>query len=321
MKYLYRGQLFESVENTIVAYHGSPYKFDRFKPTLNAYWFTDKPEYAASEGEYVYSVRLTMNNPYRWVQGDSEPDDPEFISKLKADGYDSCIAPSNVGMIDYVVYSVTQIQIIDVKKKTLLESENFPESINVAGKTRPTRNSRGGKIYSTIEGITNFWNWFGDSKTVDSSGRPIVYFHGTARTGIGEFTGDRGYAGHFTEKPEFAEDFANSRYADAVDNGTDIEYGDAATIYPVYLKCMNIFNFYDQSQRHKIGVYDDQEQYGYDDVENFRNEIVKAGFDSAYDYEHSDGEITGIAVVNANQIKSATGNAGTFSNEGHITKE
>lgn len=321
MRYLYRGQLFESVENVKVAYHGSPYKFDHFNPNIGAYWFTNKPIYAASEGKYIYTAKLTMNNPYQWVQGDLEPDDPTFIRDLKAKGYDSCIAPSNIGDVDYIVYSVNQIQIVNMKVNEIFESVNFPETINVNGKNRPTRNSRGGKIYSTVEGITNFWKWFGDSKTVDASGRPIVYFHGTARIGIGEFSGDRGYAGHFTDKPDFAEDFANARYADSVDNGTDIEYGDAANIYPVYLKCLNIFNIYDQAQRHKIGLYDDIGSYDYTDIENFKDNIVKAGFDSAYDFEHGTNEITGIAVVNSNQIKSATGNTGSFSDEAHITKE
>lgn len=43
-----------------------------------------------------------------------------------------------------------------------------------------TENSLGQPIHSTEEGIKNFWNWFGSSKTVDSKGRPIVYFHGTS---------------------------------------------------------------------------------------------------------------------------------------------
>lgn len=201
------------------------------------------------------------------------------------------------------------------------ESVEFPTSISVNGATRPTLNSRGGRIYPTIEGIENFWKWFGNSKTVDSSGRPNVYYHGTARTGIRSFSGDRGYAGHFALDPKFAEDFANSRHADAIDSGTDVEYGDAATIYPVYLKCERIFNIYDKADRESIGLYDDSEAYGYEDVENFKNEIVNAGYDSTFDFEHGTPEITGIAVVNANQIKSLHGNNGSFSTDDDIAKE
>lgn len=40
-------------------------------------------------------------------------------------------------------------------------------------------NSFGRPIAHTPEGIRNFWNWFGRSKTVDKLGRPLVAFHGT----------------------------------------------------------------------------------------------------------------------------------------------
>lgn len=197
----------------------------------------------------------------------------------------------------------------------------FPETINVNGKVRPTRNSAGSKIYSTLEGIVNFWKWFGDSNTVTQDGRPILYFHGTARTGIGEFSGDRGFAGHFTTDTKMAEDFANSRHIDAINSGTDVEFGDAATIYPVYLKCLNTFNIYNRDDRTAIKLVEDEFNFGYEDVELFAKDIKAAGYDSALDFEHGNNEVTGIAVFNANQIKSATGNNGQFSDSPSITHE
>lgn len=50
--------------------------------------------------------------------------------------------------------------------------------------TRPTTNSLGEPIASTPEGITNFWKWFGESKAVDSEGRPLVVHHGTSENGL-----------------------------------------------------------------------------------------------------------------------------------------
>jgi hypothetical protein len=38
----------------------------------------------------------------------------------------------------------------------------------------------------TREALENFWRWFGDSKVVDASGRPLVLYHGTGTT-IDEF--------------------------------------------------------------------------------------------------------------------------------------
>jgi hypothetical protein len=49
----------------------------------------------------------------------------------------------------------------------------------IDGKKRSTVNSEGQPIHETEEGIKNFWKWFGDSKVVDSEGRPLVVYHGT----------------------------------------------------------------------------------------------------------------------------------------------
>ena len=53
------------------------------------------------------------------------------------------------------------------------------DTIVVNGKERPVYNSENERIAETKEELTNFWNWFGDSKVVDSQGRPLVVYHGT----------------------------------------------------------------------------------------------------------------------------------------------
>jgi len=40
-----------------------------------------------------------------------------------------------------------------------------------------TLNSEGREIYSSPEGIANFWKWFGRSKVIDNQGRPLVVYH------------------------------------------------------------------------------------------------------------------------------------------------
>lgn len=59
------------------------------------------------------------------------------------------------------------------------DSDALPETIEVDGVDRPTRNSNGQPIHPTKEGIRNFWRWFADSKAVDAEGRPLVVYHGT----------------------------------------------------------------------------------------------------------------------------------------------
>ena len=53
------------------------------------------------------------------------------------------------------------------------------ETIEVNGVERTVYNSNGERIAKSAEALTNFWNWFGDSKVVDKDGRPLVVYHGT----------------------------------------------------------------------------------------------------------------------------------------------
>lgn len=56
-----------------------------------------------------------------------------------------------------------------------------PESIEVDGQQRSTRDASGRLIAANADAIRNFWRWFGDSRAVDSAGRPIPLFHGTGK--------------------------------------------------------------------------------------------------------------------------------------------
>jgi hypothetical protein len=58
-------------------------------------------------------------------------------------------------------------------------ADALPDTVVIDGIERPTRNSEGQPIHDTVEGIRNFWAWFGDSKAVDGDGRPVVIYHGT----------------------------------------------------------------------------------------------------------------------------------------------
>jgi len=57
--------------------------------------------------------------------------------------------------------------------------DQLPESIDIDGVARPTRNSEGMPLAGSEEGLRAFWAWFGDSKVVDEEGRPLVVYHGT----------------------------------------------------------------------------------------------------------------------------------------------
>ena len=156
-----------------------------------------------------------------------------------------------------------------------------------------------------------FKRWFGESKVVDKDGKPLVVYHGTASTGITEFKGWRGAAGHFAFDPEFANNYADEAYKDAIDDGYSIEQGAGGVVYPVYLKAENIFDLRKKEHRQKVGI---KEEIGsYETLEQNADAIKAAGFDSYYDFEYdSSSPPNGIAVFSPTQIKSATGNIGTY---------
>lgn len=58
--------------------------------------------------------------------------------------------------------------------------EQIPETLNIDGKERPTRNSNGQLIHPTEEGIRNFWKWFGDGYFLDPNGKPYIFYHQTS---------------------------------------------------------------------------------------------------------------------------------------------
>jgi hypothetical protein len=62
-----------------------------------------------------------------------------------------------------------------------------PDTVVIDGIERPTRNSEGRLIHDTLEGVANFWRWFGDSRVVDAEGRPLVVYHGTYADAITAF--------------------------------------------------------------------------------------------------------------------------------------
>lgn len=194
--------------------------------------------------------------------------------------------------------------------------EFAPDSshILVDGTLRSRLNSKLQPISTSDEDVTAFWRWFGDSHSVDADGRPLVGYHGTASKDIKEFGSWRGVAGHFTYDPEFANGYADEAHRDAIADEFDPEdFG--AVVYPVYLKALNVFDLRDNTHRAMAGI-DVDEPGSYEILEASLDEIQSAGFDSYLDFEYDvSAGPTGIAVFEADQIKSAVGNPGTYDPE------
>ena len=133
-----------------------------------------------------------------------------------------------------------------------------------------------------------------------------VWYHGTARTGIENFQGMwSAVAGHFTTDPKFAGGFADADFENAVENGTDVEYGDAPVIYPVFLRLTNTFDIRNPKHAALIGYSPEEAEVAdYTDLERNVAEITELGFDSYRDYEDFDGDVVSVAVFDAHNIRS-----------------
>lgn len=118
---------------------------------------------------------------------------------------------------------------IEIADATVMAQETLPEKLVIDGVERPTRNSNGQQIAATLEATEAFWRWFGDSKVVDDTGRPLVVFHGTDQD-IAEFNAKGGTGktfetgAFFTSNPHTASTYAT---------------GEAKNVMPLYLRIAN----------------------------------------------------------------------------------
>lgn len=177
-----------------------------------------------------------------------------------------------------------------------LRTDTLPDTITVDGIDRPTTNSKGQQIHPTEDGVRNFWKWFLDSKALDDMGRPLVVYHGTAADfdeydfqKTGQNFGD-GSGAFFTASPSNAGAYAN---------------GEGANIMPAYLDLKNPL-------RVRFDGFNSDRQFFHRRAELL--EKAKNGEHDGIIAEDNSGNQT-LVVFSPEQVKSATGNAGTFSPE------
>lgn len=197
---------------------------------------------------------------------------------------------------------------------------SIPETININGVERPTRNSEG----KLIPNPEKFYEWFGDSKVVDDQGRPMVVYHGTD-VDFSDFNKDKinsrfeySFGFHFTDDKKEA-----SIYADSITNAAEnfnplSKFAKPAKegghVLPTYIKSDNPLiirtEFMNASMEADFNRYDiihkimDSRKTGnpYDGV------VIVNEKGNEYDNVN-------YVVFEPNQIKSAIGNNGQFSSD------
>ena len=143
-----------------------------------------------------------------------------------------------------------------------------------------------------------FKRWFGASKVVDADGRPMVVYHGTRsdlqefdRRSIGSVT-DEGFLGdgfYFTDSPRAASAYAK---------------GEGGNVVAAYVSIKNPY--------YAEGLLPDSMT---------AESLQASGFDGVIYQTDGSGDYSEFVAFRPEQIKSATGNSGTFDpNDANITR-
>ena len=185
-------------------------------------------------------------------------------------------------------------------------------------------------------GTPAFKKFFGDSKVVDENGNPMIVYHGTiVRPDTGDVKGmgdilafDRMFTTQF-RRPSI--DNVGSFFSTNPGEGGAQMYsgtGEGAAVYPVYLSIKNPYTttFETMLRRARMmenGV-DDGRKIGAKEVAALRKFLKEAGKDGIHikadpkSAEFKDQDVW--IALEPEQIKSATGNRGTFDESGNINK-
>ena len=209
-------------------------------------------------------------------------------------------------------------------RRTVLRGEAAIKAWLVAGGLEYLRGAASDAQASRARGITDtpeFKAWFGDSKVVDSEGKPLVVYHGTSRSFPSFRPSKRGNFGpgiYFAGTADQAENFAYG------DDGGD-------NIVPVYLAMQNPYRTaadYAAGEAVDVdspavplieGVFGSDANRAIARLRNsddghlgpaVRDRLLEMGHDGII-ATYPDGSAEYVAFF-PEQIKSATGNRGTF---------
>lgn len=210
----------------------------------------------------------------------------------------------------------------DEPQRSQPDRRSTDRTVQVDGVRRPDSNSQGKPLTPPSQGMqatVAFWRWFGDSRVVDEQGRPMVVYHGTAAgEPINKF-GGMVYAGWFTPSTDKANVYTRM----------DEDEQDGA-VYPAYLSIKNPLDlsmldgndeFDAAALAAAMGEPEQEVQDLFDNVASssqlwslidsleFREWVEALGKDGV---KIKEGGAMTWAALRPEQIKSATGNSGSF---------
>jgi hypothetical protein len=161
--------------------------------------------------------------------------------------------------------------------------------------------------YQTLDENPAFKKWFGNSKVVDENGEPLVVYTGTSKDkDFNTFRIPKNGA-WFINDPAAASQYAveNDSMGYKWDTGRPVATNTAARVMPVYLRIENPYTL--TAEETKELKYSGN----YKRTQGIIFERAKAKGHDGIDL----GDGVWVVIKDPNQIKSATGNRGTYSTE------
>ena len=163
-----------------------------------------------------------------------------------------------------------------------------------------------------------FKRWFKDSKVVDAQGKPMVMYHGTDKE-ISSFTPKNGMI-FLTPKADFASNYTTGSLETLDKNGGQ------PNIMPVYVKAENAFDFENPSHIKSLEAYEKANRYTDRSISYLLGDMKRGWWEAMEDrkaqaaikalghdgFHLVENGVKNLAVFDPSQIKSATGNIGTF---------
>lgn len=294
-----------------VIYHGTDKKFSKInmrKGAQNLFWFTsdrssiESGNVGASGNGVIMEMYAKIENPADWKQYEKLG-----LYEYKRENLDGAILSKGDGQFDGFILDPSQIK-----------------SVKNRGEFSPDNNS----ILASQDSVTDspsFKRWFGKSKVVDSSGRPLVVYHGAPDA---RFMKEDGIFKNLKEKYGATEGqenkrafwFAKSRSAAATyaDDRRAWDYQNSEPgIVAAYLSLQNPLIIDAEGTHWRVAqrrgkasdVIEEARSKGHDGV-IIRN--VRDNYQSMDDARGKNEATDTYVVFDSKQIKSATDNVGTF---------
>jgi len=190
---------------------------------------------------------------------------------------------------------------------------------------RTVSGQEGETKYSLAQTKTpEFKRWFRNSE-VTANGRPMVMYHGTIAEDFTEFKPGGGLI--FVSPSREMADLFTDTYT-RVSDPSRKQAPEGSRIYPVFVRAENPFDY--QKKEHLDALFGDKSELpseykegdrisrysvamgDWEEIEALTQQIKDLGFDGLYVKERG---VKNLAVFDPRQLKSATGNVGTFDPE------